>query len=192
MSKTSPSVPADFWSRLLAQLVENAIWMLPLALGAWYISMQGTLVDVGVALANVFLMVIIPMGFIYVLYAILMISHFGGTLGKLALGLEITDEEGNSITWKRAFFREMIAKAVSGFILGVGYLAVLWSPKKLAWHDTLSGTVVHQRGTRYGEGIALLIGIMCLIGWLVYQTINGFAHNTQLIGDIKQLFSVGY
>lgn len=192
MSKHPTSVPADFFSRLLALLIDNVLWTLPIVAGAWYVSMQKTLVDVAVAIANVFLMVMLPMGVVYVIYVVVMTSRFGGTIGKLALGLDVVDEEGNNLTWKRAFFREAVAKWVSGFLLGAGYFAMLWHPKKLTWHDTLAGSMVRQQGTRYVEGMALLLGIGALIGWLGFQTFQGFSTNTQLINDFKQLLDFSY
>ncbi len=66
----------------------------------------------------------------------------GQTVGKMALGIRVITVSGVPITWKVALLRELFGKWISGFILGLGYLWVIWDPKKQAWHDKIANTYV--------------------------------------------------
>ena len=69
-------------------------------------------------------------------------SSAGQTLGKKVLGIKVVDAQGNKPTAITFFLREIIGKAVSGIILGIGYLMVLWDGKKQALHDKIASTYV--------------------------------------------------
>ena len=63
------------------------------------------------------------------------------TLGKMALGIAVTDVDGRRITFMRATGRHF-AKMISGLILLIGYLMAAWTKKKQGLHDILAGTLV--------------------------------------------------
>jgi uncharacterized RDD family membrane protein YckC len=64
-----------------------------------------------------------------------------GTLGKMALGLRVTDEQGCRLSLGRASAR-FVAKLVSALTLGIGFLAAAFSARGQALHDRLAGTLV--------------------------------------------------
>jgi uncharacterized RDD family membrane protein YckC len=67
------------------------------------------------------------------------------TLGKMAMGVVVTDLAGNRISFGRATGR-FFGKLLSGIILMIGYLMQPFTEKKQALHDILAGTlVVKQR-----------------------------------------------
>jgi uncharacterized RDD family membrane protein YckC len=68
-------------------------------------------------------------------------SMAGATLGKMVLGLSVTDEQGNNISFLRATGR-YFAKIISALILCVGYLMVAWDGRKQGLHDKIAGTLV--------------------------------------------------
>jgi uncharacterized RDD family membrane protein YckC len=73
-------------------------------------------------------------------------SSLQASIGKLALGLRVTDEAGNRIDFGRATLRHW-SKLLSGpFTLGLGYLMIALSKKKQALHDRIAGTLVVRRG----------------------------------------------
>jgi uncharacterized RDD family membrane protein YckC len=81
---------------------------------------------------------------IYWLYeALMMSSTWQATLGKKALGLRVTDEAGNRISFARASGRHF-AKYISAAILGIGYLMVAFTDRKRGLHDILAGTLVRK------------------------------------------------
>jgi uncharacterized RDD family membrane protein YckC len=63
------------------------------------------------------------------------------TLGKMALGLKVTDLYGNRISFARATGRHF-AKYISGMILGIGYIMAGFTERKQALHDMMAGTLV--------------------------------------------------
>lgn len=66
----------------------------------------------------------------------------GQTLGKMALGLRVIDADtGDYIGIGRGIGR-YFARILSGIVLGLGYLWMLWDPRKQTWHDKLVGSVV--------------------------------------------------
>ena len=65
------------------------------------------------------------------------------TLGKMALGLKVTDLEGRRISFARATGRHF-AKLLSGMILLVGYIMAGFTERKQALHDMIAGTLVQR------------------------------------------------
>jgi uncharacterized RDD family membrane protein YckC len=74
-------------------------------------------------------------------YALLESSFKQATLGKMALGLKVTDMEGKRISFGQATGR-YFAKILSGLILCIGYLMAAFTEKKQALHDIIVGTLV--------------------------------------------------
>jgi uncharacterized RDD family membrane protein YckC len=68
-------------------------------------------------------------------------SMAGATLGKMVLGLSVTDEQGNNISFLRATGR-YFAKIISALILCIGYIMVAWDGRKQGLHDKMAGTLV--------------------------------------------------
>jgi len=63
------------------------------------------------------------------------------TLGKMALGLKVTDEQGRRISFGRATAR-YFSKIISGMILLIGYIMAGFTARKQALHDMIAGTLV--------------------------------------------------
>jgi len=63
------------------------------------------------------------------------------TLGKMALGMRVTDLAGRRISFGRATGRHF-AKILSVLILGIGFLMVAFSEKKQGLHDKVAETLV--------------------------------------------------
>lgn len=75
-------------------------------------------------------------------YFVVYQGQAGQTLGKKAMGIKVVDTNGNKPSMMVFFLREPIGKFVSGLILGIGYLMVLWDGKKQGLHDKIAGTYV--------------------------------------------------
>jgi uncharacterized RDD family membrane protein YckC len=66
----------------------------------------------------------------------------GQTLGKMALGIKVVDADtGGFIGIPRGIGR-YFARILSAIALGLGYLWMLWDPRKQCWHDKLVRSVV--------------------------------------------------
>lgn len=84
-------------------------------------------------------------------FAICESSAWQGTIGKLALGIRVTDLHGARISLARAIGRYP-GKFLSAFILCIGFLMVAWTQRKQGLHDMLAGTLVlNGRASEYGS-----------------------------------------
>lgn len=92
-------------------------------------------------------------------YALMESSSKQATLGKMALGIKVTDMNGNRISFGRATGR-YFGKIISGLILNVGYIMAAFTQKKQALHDLMANCLVilslpsyqqHQGG--YNENV---------------------------------------
>jgi uncharacterized RDD family membrane protein YckC len=133
---------AGFWRRVLAYLID-----------ATFLSGVGSLIALGVLMVAPYdlraLLSIAPVSLLvgWAYYVVMESSPARGTLGKMALNLHVGDRYGDPITFRRALARNLL-KIVSSLLLGFGYIAAAFSPKKQALHDMLAGTLV-LRDVRY-------------------------------------------
>lgn len=77
--------------------------------------------------------------------ALLESSERQATVGKMALGLIVTDQSGGRIGFGRATGR-YFAKILSGLILLIGFFMVGWTERKQGLHDMIAGTLVMKKG----------------------------------------------
>jgi uncharacterized RDD family membrane protein YckC len=68
-------------------------------------------------------------------------SAWQATIGKLALGIRVTDMQGARISLPRALGRYP-AKYLSAFILCIGFLMVAWTQRRQGLHDLIASTLV--------------------------------------------------
>lgn len=137
---------AGFWKRFAAYIIDGLILFIPiliimLVLGV-SLFMTGNAEDVeeatsiGESIGNLLSIVI---GWLY--FAIMESSSRQATVGKMALGIKVTDLNGNRISFGRATGRHF-AKLISGAILGIGYLMIIWTEKKQGLHDMIASCLV--------------------------------------------------
>ena len=74
-------------------------------------------------------------------FALMESSKWQGTLGKLALGLRVTNGEGRRIGFGRASGR-FFGKMVSALTLGIGYVIQVFTTRRQALHDLIAGTLI--------------------------------------------------
>jgi len=151
---------AGFWLRFLAYLIDDLLLgfvgflvSLPF-IGGIVFSAIGISKDPEAAeniaagvfgiLGSIFGMILIiaAMGWLY--FALMESSKNQGTLGKMALGLKVTDMEGNRISFGRASGR-YFGKILSGMILMIGYILAGLTEKKQALHDMISSCLVLRK-----------------------------------------------
>jgi uncharacterized RDD family membrane protein YckC len=80
----------------------------------------------------------------WVYYALLESSTWQATLGKKALGLEVTDMMGARISFGRASGR-WAARYISTMTFLVGYIMAGFTARKQALHDMIAGTLVIRK-----------------------------------------------
>ncbi|HKE55276.1 MAG TPA: RDD family protein [Pyrinomonadaceae bacterium] len=79
----------------------------------------------------------------YPYFALLESSAWQATLGKLALGIKVTDTDGNRISFGRATGRYFL-KSFSATLCMLGYL-VSFSDRRQTFHDFMSRTLVLRK-----------------------------------------------
>ncbi|GLR18902.1 RDD family protein [Portibacter lacus] len=94
---------------------------------------------VGVLLYLVFIFSMMVAGWLY--FALQESSSKMATLGKRAVGIVVTDMEGNRISFARATGR-YFGKMISGAIMYVGYIMAAFTEKKQALHDMIANSLV--------------------------------------------------
>jgi uncharacterized RDD family membrane protein YckC len=110
---------AGFWRRVGASLIDGIV------VGIVELILRLILGGAGVALTLVF-------SFGYYTY---FHGRTGQTPGDAALGMRVVDiDSGEVIGYGRAFGRSLVS-IVSGLVIGIGYLWMLWDPRKQTWHD---------------------------------------------------------
>ena len=78
-------------------------------------------------------------------FAYLESSDRQATLGKMALGLFVTDLQGQRITFARATGR-FFAKFITGLIpFFIGYIMAAFTEKRQALHDIIAGCLVLKK-----------------------------------------------
>lgn len=156
-----PSPYAGFWLRVVAHIIDwivlGVIFAVLFLIGIALVGIgsmetmvrgmhNGDTTEPPVALVLVFIFVFflsIVASWIY--YAYLESSPNQGTLGKMALGLIVTDVQGRRISFGHATGR-FFAKIITGLIpLGIGYMMAGFTEKKQALHDMIAATLVLRK-----------------------------------------------
>lgn len=164
---------ADFKIRLVASLIDSFLLLLLVAVLYLSIASQASLEK---AFTNFILSLIILFNPLFLFYSILMTYYFGGTLGKLAIGLQVVPEGQKKLSFRRIFFRQTIGYSFSWIFFGLGFLAIVKDPHKQAWHDKTVGSFVVQKEN------SLLYGAL-LSALLLVATIHIFILATQIFTE---------
>ena len=108
------------------------------------ISEEAAVGMVGAIVAAVGSAIIIVYAISILYFAIMESSKAQGSVGKMALGIKVTDMEGNRITFGKALLRS-IGKLISSMIMYIGYLMAAFTEKKQALHDMIATTLVVKK-----------------------------------------------
>lgn len=122
---------AGFWLRFVALLIDGFVLFVATAL---VVIVFGDGVG-SVLLANLL---------VWMYFAVMESSPQQATLGKQALGLIVTDINGQQLTFGRATGR-FFAKYLSNATLEFGYIMAGFTTKKQALHDLIAGTLVLRK-----------------------------------------------
>ncbi|MDH5475211.1 MAG: RDD family protein [Cyclobacteriaceae bacterium] len=77
-------------------------------------------------------------------YSLMESSKHQATLGKMAVGIIVTDTNGERLDFTKAMIRSL-GKIISSFIFMIGYIMAAFTEKKQALHDMIAGTYVVQK-----------------------------------------------
>ena len=132
---------AGFWLRVVAYVID---WVVLYAVWAIYLLIamnEATLLAAGLAWQVI----------VWLYFAGLESSARQATLGKMAVGIQVTDDRGQRISFGRALGRSL-AKLLSGAALMIGFLMVGWTARKQGLHDLITGTLVIKKGSAPDTG----------------------------------------
>ena len=154
-------VPGGFWIRLAATVIDLFV------IGAAAVVVGGVFAGFAVAIGGG-----APEGFIvgyylanltssFLYYAVLESSARQATLGKRALGLQVTDIHGQQLSFGRATGRAF-AKWLNALTLGVGWLMAAFTAQKRGLHDYVAGTIVVRRPDARRSSAWIIALVVCV------------------------------
>jgi uncharacterized RDD family membrane protein YckC len=157
---------AGFWRRFIASVLDGLILgavfgmlMFIFGIGMWSASSPmhgGNYYDPGAQAA--FAGAMMSTWAIYFVgawlyFALMESSKNQATLGKMALGLRVTELDGRRISFGRATGR-YFAKILSTMTLMIGYIMAAFTSKKQALHDFVAGTMVLSKQSTVSAQVA--------------------------------------
>ena len=133
---------AGFWKRFAAALIDGLITtILGVIVGGFFEILYGysTRTSAG---AESLLIVGLLVGWIY--FSSFESSNKQATLGKMALGVKVTDLKGHRIGFGKASVR-YFGKFLSTLIIFIGYIMVAFTKRKQGLHDIITSCLVVNR-----------------------------------------------
>lgn len=132
---------AGFWMRFAAMIVDNFIFGI-----AFYAIMIPMVIVIGPGLrgapqAGLILMFYAAFFGLLVVYQVVLVGKFGGTPGKLALGLRIVNGDGTPVSYLKALGRAF-AFFLSALPMYIGFIMAAFDDEKRALHDRICDTRV--------------------------------------------------
>lgn len=186
-------VYAGFWKRVAASIIDSVVLMVVLGILATILGVFGALGSMGSGISSGGM---VSLGLFYLFeifglalyFALMHASSLQATLGKLAVGIKVTGEDGQRISFWRGFGR-YFAYLLSSIVLGIGYLMAAFTDRKRALHDMMCSTLVvdkwaytaHPERQRQELGtvtvVILVIGALLLLAYmaLIVVIIAGLA-----------------
>ncbi len=136
---------AGFWKRFIACIIDSCILYIPLigvfmVVMLFVISTDPKQESVGSMLFSVsFNLIIILAPLIY--WTLFEASSYQATPGKRIVGIKVTDENGNRLTFIRSFCRNL-DKLISNMTMNIGYVMAGFTVRRQALHDKMAGCLV--------------------------------------------------
>lgn len=129
---------AGFWKRLTAWILDYIVIILIIGLLAFVVSVAGS--GRQAALLILFAAGLAP----WLYFAAMESSSMQATLGKAALGIQVTDLKGERVGFGRATGR-YFGKIPSGLILSIGFAMAGFTDRRQALHDKIASTLVVRK-----------------------------------------------
>jgi len=105
---------------------------------------EGNLLKVSLLLGIIFLVALISLVAGWLYYALMESSKYCGTLGKIVVGIKVTDLEGNRVTFARATGR-YFARIITNMTMLIGYILAGFTEKRQALHDMIASCLVVRK-----------------------------------------------
>ncbi len=138
---------APIWRRMVAQALDQLIVLAPVLLLAYAVGVR-TSDDLSKKAFGLNIAVVA----IAFVYEFAMITGWGRTVGKLALGTRVVRvDTAGSVLWSSSAVRALVPLAAGvipgiGFVLSVAvYATAMFDKRQQGWHDKAAGTIVVMR-----------------------------------------------
>ncbi|MDP2920701.1 MAG: RDD family protein [Dehalococcoidia bacterium] len=140
---------AGFWRRFAAVIIDGIIlnvvgWLISLIFLPFLLPGMLSADLANLAFLAMFPAYIVLVAIDWLYYALLESSKYQATLGKMALGIIVTDLDGKRVSFERATGR-YFAKIISAIILLIGFLMIAFTQKKQGLHDMIADTLVIKK-----------------------------------------------
>ncbi|MCE2440984.1 MAG: RDD family protein [Candidatus Latescibacteria bacterium] len=144
---------AGFWKRFAAVWIDSLITsVISTILGILYVFLYILPKALSADAENVAEMnaefqgywIVINLAIAWIYYSVFESSSKQGTLGKLAVGIKVTDMHGNRIKVGIAFGRNF-TKLFSMMIFFIGFIMVAFAKRKQGLHDITAGCLVVRK-----------------------------------------------
>ncbi len=137
---------AGFWRRSAAMAIDGML--LGVVQAVLTIGLIGSLATAEngeeEAIGAVIVLNLLVFGIMWLYFALMESSGKQATLGKMMVGIVVSDVGGNRISFARANGR-YFAKGVSSVILMIGFLMATFTERKQALHDIMAGWLVIRK-----------------------------------------------
>ena len=140
--------PADQPEPAMAPIAEPVIPEISVEYMGFWIRFGAALID-GVVISLISLVFSFAPGagrvfaiFMPWLYYWLFTGLWGQTLGKMAVGIKVVNDDGSAPGLGRAALREIPGKILSWIVIFLGFLWIIWDGQKQGWHDKIASTCV--------------------------------------------------
>jgi uncharacterized RDD family membrane protein YckC/RNA polymerase subunit RPABC4/transcription elongation factor Spt4 len=120
---------AGFWLRFIAFIIDGLVLTIPVVIIDVIFSYPGWFINIVVS---------------WIYFALMESSEKQATLGKLAMGIKVTDMQGNRLSFGQATGRHF-AKIISSLTLLIGYIMAGFTEKKQALHDIIANCLVVKK-----------------------------------------------
>lgn len=145
----APSAPgyAGFWRRLAAYLVDYIVVIVGIFLFFFVLGMAVTIASGGRDPNEKIFEVLgylIGLPAVWLYFALCESSSWQATLGKRALGIKVTDVNGQPVSFARATGR-YFGKIISGLLLFAGFIMIAFTERKQGLHDLMADCLVVRR-----------------------------------------------
>jgi uncharacterized RDD family membrane protein YckC len=142
-------VYAGFWKRVAASIIDSVVLLVVILILAIVLGVFGAAAGVGANPDGISSASMISLGLFYLFeivgialyFAMMHASSMQATLGKMAVGIKVTDDDGQRISFWRGVGR-YFAYLLSSLLLFIGYIMAAFTDRKRALHDMVCSTLV--------------------------------------------------
>jgi uncharacterized RDD family membrane protein YckC len=140
---------ADFWIRFVAVFIDGIILNILGGIAGFIVGFMVAVItgakgDTGIVMIAQALAIFVGIIIAWLYRALLESSPRQATLGKQAMGIVVTDLNGDRISFGKATARSF-SKYLSAIILLIGYIMAAFTEQKQALHDIIAGTLVVKK-----------------------------------------------